>query len=328
MAPRATGTGAVPRTGDPPQSWRRHARPAGVPEGRPASRAASLVQLARPNQWPKNVLVISVPLLDPQSWHRTALTNLGWAIVAFTLTSVLTYVLNDLADRRRDAENPARRHRPLASGQLAPWAATLFALAVAGALVGVLAVAPAVAGWPIVAYLLLNLGYSLGLKHVPPLDVFLVASGFVLRLSHGYLATGVEIDGWLSTAVFTLCLLLILGKRRQELRATGAGHRPALRGYSEALIEQLMQLSAALTAGSYLLYLRTEAPLAGYASTAAVLLTPLAVFGLFRYLQLVLVHEAGADPVRIVLHDPALVVNALLWAGLSAGFLVAARGQL
>lgn len=287
----------------------------------------ALVRLARPDQWPKNVLVVCVPLLDPLSWNRTALANLGGAVVAFTLASVLVYVFNDLVDRRRDAHNPGRWHRPLASGRLSPQAAVLFAAAVALPLVGVLTLQTVATAWPVAAYLLLNLAYSLGLKHVPLLDVFLVAAGFVLRLIYGHLATGVAIPSWLLTAVFTLCLLLTLGKRRQELHSTGGDHRPALRGYTVALTEQLMQLSATLTAGSYLLYLRDEAPLGAHASTAAVLLTPMAVFGLFRYLQLVLVHHAGGSPVRMLVRDPALVANTLLWAALSGGLLLAARGQ-
>lgn len=316
MNPATPTTPAVPTAGPHPTE--------DVLPRHPGTVAGALVRLARPGQWPKNILVVSVPLLDPQSWDRGALTGLSWAIVAFTLAAVLVYVLNDLVDRRRDADNPVRWHRPLASGRLTPRAATVFAGAVATLLVGVLTLQGAANAWPIAAYLLLNVGYSLGLKHVPLLDVFLVATGFVLRLVHGYLATGAAIPGWLVTAVFTLCLLLALGKRRQELRSTGGVHRPALRGYTVALTEQLMQLSAALTAGSYLLYLRDEAPLATYAPLAAVLLTPMAVFGLFRYLQLVLVHDVGGNPVRTLVRDPALVANTALWAVLSGVFLVAA----
>ncbi|MEV4759256.1 UbiA prenyltransferase family protein [Micromonospora sp. NPDC049559] len=289
--------------------------------------AAALVRLARPGQWPKNVLVVSVPLLDPRSWTVPALGHLLAAIVAFTLGSVLVYVVNDLVDRRRDAANPARRHRPIASGRLSPRAAVLFAAVVAALLGGLLPFLPAAGAWPLGAYLLLNLGYCLGLKHVPLLDVFLVATGFALRLVQGYLATGVEVSGWLLTAVFTVCLLLTLGKRRQELRSTGGTYRPALRGYTVALTEQLMQLSAALAAGSYLLYLRHEAPLAGYAPVATTLLTPLAIFGLFRYLQLVFVHDAGGNPVRTLVRDPVLVTNATLWAAASGALLLAGRAQ-
>jgi 4-hydroxybenzoate polyprenyltransferase len=304
----------------------RTARPqsTGVSHG---SLLGTLVRLARPGHWPKNVLVICVPLLDPQSWHRGALASLGLAVVAFTLASVLVYVLNDIADRRRDADNPRRRHRPLASGRISTRVALLFAAAVGLLLAGVVARQPFATAWPLAAYLLLNLAYSFGLKHVPLLDVFIVSAGFVLRLIYGYLATAVPIPGWLLTAVFTLCLLLALGKRRQELHSTGDDHRPALRGYTVGLAEQLMQLSAALTVGCYLLYLRDEAPLGAHASIAAILLAPMAVFGLFRYLQLVLVHHAGGSPARILVRDPALVANTLLWAALSGGWLLVAQGQ-
>jgi hypothetical protein len=95
------------------------------------------------------------------------------------------------------------------------------------------------------------------------------------------------------------------------------------------LTEQLMLLSAVLAAGSYLLYLRTEAPLGSYGPPATALLAPLALFGLFRYLQLVLVRGAGGDPVRTLLGDPALVVNSVVWAGLSGALLLVSRaGQL
>jgi len=297
------------------------------PKSTGGSRVSALVQLARPDHWPKNVLVVCVPLLDPLSWNRTALANLGGAVVAFTLASILVYVLNDLADRQRDARNPSRWHRPLASGRLSPRTAVVFAMAVALLLVGVLTLQPVATSWPVAGYLLLNIAYSFGLKHAPLLDVFIVAAGFVLRVVCGYLATGVAIPGWLLTAVFTLCLLLALGKRRQELHSTGDDHRPALRGYTVGLTEQLMQLAAALAVGSYLLYLRDEAPLGAHASIAVVLLAPMAAFGLFRYLQLVLVHHAGGKPVRILVRDPALVANTLLWAAVSGGLLLAARGQ-
>ena len=288
-------------------------------------RVSALVRLARPGQWPK-VLVVCAPLLDPLSWNRTALGNLCGAVAAFALASVLVYILNDLADRRRDAQNPGRWHRPLASGLLSPRTAVLFAAAVAVPLAVILALQPLATVWPVAGYLLLNLFYSLGLKHIALLDVFFVATGFVLRVVCGYLAAATAIPGWFLTAVFTLCLLFTLGKRRQELHHTGGDHRPALRGYTVALTEQLMQLSAALTAGSYLLYLRDEAPLGGYASIAAVVLTPMAIFGLFRYLQLVMVHHAGASPARILVRDPALVANTVLWMAVSGVLLLAARG--
>jgi 4-hydroxybenzoate polyprenyltransferase len=287
-----------------------------------------LVQLVRPGQWPKNLLVVSVPLLDLEVWRLATLGRLLWAVVGFTIASTLVYVLNDFMDRRWDAANPAKRHRPIAAGRVSTRMVVMLATGQLALLTAVLSLQPWHWSWPIAVYLLLNLGYSLGLKHAPLLDVFLVAGGFGLRLLQGYLAIDARLSGWLLTCVFSLCLLLSVGKRRQELVATGGAHRPALRGYTVPLAEQLMLLSAVLAAGSYLLYLRTEAPLGPYGLAAAVSSVPLALFGLFRYLQLVLVRGAGANPVRVLLRDPPLVVNAVLWALLSGGFLLATRMSL
>lgn len=299
-------------------------------DGRPPRPAASglarnALLLARPGQWAKNLLVVPVALLDLDVWSLAALGRVAWAVVAFTIAATLVYTVNDIVDRDRDRGHPTKRSRPLAAGLLSVRAALLLLVVQAGLLVAVLTAQPSTRSWPIAAYLLVAVGYSAGLKHVPLVDVFVVAIGFGLRLMQGYVALDVEVSGWLLTCVYSICLLFTVGKRRQELVATGGAHRPALRGYTVALADQLMVLSAVLAVGSYLLYLRTEAPLAEYGLAAAVLSAPLALFGLFRYLQLVLVGEGGENPVRLLLRDPALVVNALLWMALSGGFLLASR---
>jgi decaprenyl-phosphate phosphoribosyltransferase len=309
----------------------RPVRPAGRTKRRTKSVlvvAGDLLRLARPGQWAKNLLVVSVPLLDLDAWRWSAVWGVAWAVVAFTLASILVYVLNDVVDRERDRANPTNRRRPIAAGRLSMPVVAVFAAILFGLLAAVLSQQPASWAWPIGLYLLLNVSYSLGLKHVPLLDIFVVAIGFGLRLMQGYVAAGATASGWLLICVFSLCLLLTVGKRRQELTVTGAAHRPALRGYTVPLTDQLMALSAVLTAGAYLLYLRTEAPLGSYGPAAAALLAPLALFGLFRYLQLALVRGAGGNPTRTLLRDPALVVNAILWAGMSGGLQLASRSML
>lgn len=290
--------------------------------------AKDLLRLARPGQWPKNLLVVSVPLLDLTAWRWSAVWGVAWAVVAFTLASTLVYVLNDVADRGRDRTHPTNRHRPIAAGRLSTRTVVVFTAILVGLLAVVLTRHPWTSAWPIGLFLLLNVGYSLGLKHVPLLDIFLVATGFLLRLTQGYLAAGITASGWLLICVFSLCLLLTVGKRRQELTATGDTHRPALRGYTIALTDQLMALSAVLTAGAYLLYLRTEAPLGSLGPAATALLAPLALFGLFRYLQLALVRGAGGNPTRTLLRDPALIINGFVWVGVSGGLQLASGSML
>jgi 4-hydroxybenzoate polyprenyltransferase len=291
----------------------------------PRARLDDLLRLTRPGQWAKNVLVVSLPLLDLASWRPAELGRLAWAVAAFTLAAVLVYILNDVVDRELDRAHPTNRHRPIASGRLSLATVAVFGGTLAVLLALLLSSRPWAWAWPIAVYLVVNLAYSLGLKHVPLLDVFLIAIGFLLRLVQGYVVVEAPPSGWLLICVFSVCLLFTVGKRRHELVSTGAAHRPALSAYTVALTDQLMVLSAMLSAGSYFLYLRTEAPLGQHGPTATALIAPLALFGLFRYLQLALVRGAGGDPVRTLLRDPVLVVNALLWAVISAGFLLAAR---
>nr|MDT0523793.1 prenyltransferase [Streptomyces sp. DSM 41633] len=163
------------------------------------------------------------------------------------------------------------------------------------------------------------------LKHVPLVDAFIVASGFVLRLVQGALLVGGRVSEWLALCVFALCLMLALGKRRHEMTAAGRAHRPALRGYTLAFLDHLVVLVAVLTAVSYVLYLRDDAALAAGASFVTLLSAPCAVFGLARYLQLLLVEEGGANPVHVLFRDRATLVNAALWAALVSVALLLSR---
>ncbi|MCM2389513.1 UbiA prenyltransferase family protein [Streptomyces albipurpureus] len=285
--------------------------PAIGPRRRPL---VDLLALIRPGQWVKNLAVVPLALLDPRHWTPFGVGRILWALAVFTLASAIVYVVNDLADRDRDRLHPTKRHRPLAAGRIGTRGALALAAVLATALTAAVTVHPFAQWWPVAVYLLISLGYSRGLKHVPLLDAFIVASGFVLRLAQGCVALDRPVPDWLAICVFSLCLLLSLGKRRHELTAAGLGHRPALRGYTLAFVDHLVVLIAGLTAMSYLLFLREDPVFAGAAHTTALLSALCAIFGLARYLQVLLVEEGGGNPVRILLRDRATLVNSALWA--------------
>ncbi|MDX2917874.1 MULTISPECIES: UbiA prenyltransferase family protein [Streptomyces] len=278
------------------------------------NRPRDLLALLRPGQWVKNLAVVPLALLDIHPWGPAALLRTGWAILGFVLASAIVYVVNDVADRERDRLHPVKRHRPLASGRVSPAAATALTGLLALTLTGWAVAGPAWLWWPTALYLALSLAYSQGLKHVPLVDAFIVAAGFVLRLLQGALLIGARPSEWLALCVFSLCLMLALGKRRHEMTAAGRAHRPALRGYTLAFLDHLVVLVAVLTAVSYVLYLRDDASLAAGASFVTLLSAPCAVFGLARYLQLLLVEEGGGNPVHALFRDRATLVNAGLWA--------------
>ncbi|HVQ94849.1 MAG TPA: UbiA prenyltransferase family protein [Mycobacteriales bacterium] len=294
---------------------------AGAPLVRRRGRLASLAALARPGQWTKCLLAVPLALLDSPTWSLPATARVAWAVLAFVLASSVVYVINDIGDREIDRRHPVKRLRPIAADQVTVRAAGWFAAGLALALAAVLAAASAIAWWPLFAYLVLNIVYSRWLKHIPLLDVFAVASGFVLRAVQGYVASGIPMSEWLLICVFSACLLLSLGKRRHELIATGGAHRPALTGYSVPLLDQLITLCAALTLTTCLLYLGTDAPPISGGRIVLLVSVPCALFAVFRYLQTLWLEGGGGNPVGALVGDPVMVATFAVWtvaAGLAA----------
>ena len=166
--------------------------------------------------------------------------------------------------------------------------------------------------WPVAVYLLINAVYTARLKHVALIDVFTVACGFVLRLVLGYLVIGRTVQPWLAVCVLAVCLLLVLGKRRHEVRSSGTDHRPSLAGYTVDYIDHLLVLCAATTLVSYLLYARSF-------GAVAMLTAPCAMFCLFRYFQIVVVEADGGNPTRLLLRDRVILATGLLWFALFEG---------
>jgi len=301
--------------------------PANAAEPAPAiplarsARWRDLLALTRPEQWAKNLLVVALPLLYPVVWAPGPLADLSVAVLLFTLASAAVYIGNDLFDRERDRLHSIKCQRPLASGRVSPRQA----IALGCVMVALLAIltftlAPKLV-LPIGAYLALNAAYSTGLRNVPMIDVFIVALGFELRIVAGYLATGLPLRGWLPPSVFLLCLALVLGKRHRELELAGPVHRPALRDYTAGLIDQLLILSAGLSAVTFLLFLEDyhSAEGGGGPDGSALLLLPPALLGLFRYLQVVATAGGGADPVRTLLRDRLIVADAVLCLAILLG---------
>ncbi|MEV4710332.1 UbiA prenyltransferase family protein [Micromonospora sp. NPDC049374] len=300
-----------------------------VPQIPRRTRTRSVLALIRPEHWPKNAVIVPFVLIALPSWTPRAAVQIAWIILAFTIASATVYILNDVQDRHRDRLHPVKRLRPVACGDVpvgiayacAAGALALLSLVIA---VGVtLLDAPAQAIWPIAGYLIVNIAYSAWLKHVPLIDVFLVASGFVLRLLAGVLAISASLSSWLVLSIFCICLLFGIGKRRHELVVLGSSsqqHRPSLAAYSVQLLDYLALLSAGIGLMSFMSYLTTAAVVDTFGRLTLTLSAPFMLFATFRYLQLIVVHRTGGNPVRLLVRDRLLVVNCAIW---SAGLLVA-----
>lgn len=213
----------------------------------------ALIRTCRPRQWTKNLLVFAAPLFAFR-FEADVLLRAGGALVAFCLISSATYLLNDCLDVAADRAHPSKRYRPIAAGLVSvPAALTTAAVLAGGSLSVAAAVAPALAG-VVLLYGLIQVAYCLQLKRVPLLDLFCIASGFLLRAIAGAVAALLPPSPWFLLTVGLLALFLAIEKRKAELRVAqdrGVITRKVLERYSLPLLLRLESTVATSTFMSY-----------------------------------------------------------------------------
>jgi decaprenyl-phosphate phosphoribosyltransferase len=266
----------------------------------------ALLRLMRPKQWIKNMFVLA-PLVfarayaDPTSIKLALLT-----FVLFCLASSACYIVNDIHDIESDRAHPRKRlSRPLAAGAISVRSAALLLAVLYGVLVVSFIAHPPLA-IPIAGYIVLNLAYTYYLKHQPVLDIFSIASGFVLRVYAGAEGIGVPLSSWM--AITTLCLALYLAaiKRRQELATAGTDARKVLLQYSISLVDRYAEMSAVGALIFYSLFVMST-------NNKLVLTIPLVIFGLFRYWYVVEAKDGGESPTDALLTDWPLIACVVAW---------------
>ena len=295
-----------------------------APPRRRRGTALLLLEAMRPKQWIKNVFVFAGlafahKLADPKSVGIAVAT-----FAAFCLASGATYLLNDVRDAEADRHNPRTASRPIARGDLSPALALAVAATAALVALGIAALVNVETLAVLGGYVLLQLAYSNGLKHVLFLDVMIIAAGFVLRAAAGGLAIEVPISSWLLLCTGLLAIFLGFTKRRAEAVALGGTETPrreVLDHYSVGLLDELIAVVTPSTVVVYAIYAATGA------HTHWMLLTvPFVLYGVFRVLFLI--HHHGAmteEPAVIVYRDRPLLACVVLW-GVCAATIAAIAG--
>lgn len=269
----------------------------------------------RPKQWAKNLLIFIPLIFDQQLTNWPALLRVVGGFILFCLLSSVVYIINDLTDLESDLQHPQKRLRPIPSGKLSP------AIAKTAAIVILLVVAVG-SFWLSVkfaliclVYFLLNMAYSKWLKHIPILDVMVLASFYVLRVGAGVvLITVSRFSPWLYVFTTFMALYLGIGKRRAELAllaGSANSHRKVLEGYTLPLLDQLTIIVSSSAIITYSLY-TFSAP--NVPTNHTLMLTiPFVIFGVFRYLYLVQVEESGGAPEEVLFSDRPLQICIFLW---------------
>jgi 4-hydroxybenzoate polyprenyltransferase len=277
---------------------------------------ADIFRSLRPQQWTKNGFVFAALIFSLKVFNVPFLLRTLAALVVFCFLSGAIYLLNDVGDYAEDRVHPKKLKRPIASGRLSRRTG-LFAAAVIG---GASLAAAGFLGRPFflaaAAYAVLQTAYSLKLKHVVILDVFLVAAGFVLRVVAGGLAIDVPLSHWLLICTTLLALFIALSKRRHEivlLEEAAASHRPILREYSAYLLDQMISVVTASTVIAYCLYTVAPETTAKFGTANLIFTMPFVLYGIFRYLYLVHRKGQGGSPEEMILRDKPLFFAVVLW---------------
>lgn len=270
----------------------------------------------RPRQWTKNLLVFAALIFSRNLFNFSLTKDVTLAFIIFCLLSGSVYILNDLIDLKADRAHPKKSKRPLASGRLRPATA-----AVAGIVIVIISLSAAfwlntLFALTALGYFILQIGYSLVLKHVVIIDVLAVAIGFVLRAIAGAEVISVPISSWLLICTILLALFLSLGKRRHEillLEDNAVHHRKILYEYSPGLLDQMISVVTASTVVAYALYTMSADTIAKFHTDNLQYTIPFVLYGIFRYLYLIHQKSEGGSPERILFDDKPLLINIVLY---------------
>lgn len=271
----------------------------------------ALVQALRPRQWIKNTFVF-VPLLFGRVFLVRAKVEL--AVTAFILFSAMAssaYLLNDIMDFRSDRAHPTKRQRPIASGRLPMPVAAAAAAVLAGFALAISWLRFPEFAFILAIYAAINIGYSLGLKHVVIVDIFAIAIGFVLRVFGGAVAIDIEASRWLLTCTIFISLFLAACKRRGEMTLVGenTATRAVLANYSIGFIDQIINLSATATILTYALYTLDPVTIAKLGTRDLIFTLPFVIYGILRYMHIVQHKGGGGSPTEALLRDRTILLT-------------------
>lgn len=276
----------------------------------------ALIKTMRLRQWPKNGFIFFALIFDKKLFVPGLFLRTIEGFFLFCLISSAVYLFNDVADVEADRNHPEKKFRPIASGQLPA------SLALSAALLLVIVALPLaylLSPWfalVLAVYFVNNVLYSRWLKHLSILDVLILSSGFVLRVIAGViLVSPVErFSPWLYMITVLFSLYIVLGKRRAELNLLAheaSAHRKVFDGYTLPLLDQYITIVSGMTIVAYSFYTFTAPNLPE--NHTMMLTIPFAVYGIFRYLQLIQTGHAAGAPDEVALKDRPLQITVFLW---------------
>jgi 4-hydroxybenzoate polyprenyltransferase len=275
-----------------------------------------VLQLLRIKQWVKNLFLFIPSFFAGDLLNIEIIKILSVGALSFSLIASAIYVINDFRDRHVDKLHPRKKFRPLASGAIQE--KTAIFLVIILLLIGLTTAffLSHLFFFLVCAYVVLNLSYSYGLKNIPILDLFIVASGFLIRIYCGGVLVDVAISHWLVIMILLLALFLVLAKRRDDLFIpieTGGVIRKASNSYNLEFINSCLTIFSAVIVVAYIMYTVSPEVTERFNSKNLFITTIFVMAGIMRYLQITFVEQNSGSPTSILLKDKFILITVLGW---------------
>lgn len=273
--------------------------------------ARDVFRLLRAPHYIKNGLIL-LPLFFNLDYSPDSALTAVIGFLLFSLVASVVYIINDINDIEDDRRHPKKKYRPLASGAISIQSAWIIAAIIMTVVVVIAFAYPPItpaAGLVLAAYALLNIGYSLRLKHVPIIDIFILATGFVLRIIFGAVIFDITLSNWLILTVLCASLFMGIGKRRNELTQSKKT-RKVNRYYSFNFLNNSLYVFLALTICFYSLWSIDAAN----QIHNAIWTIPVVILILMSYGLKLESDTCDGDPVNVLLGDKSLSVLTLLYS--------------
>ena len=274
------------------------------------------LKLLRPKDWAKNLFLFIPLFFAGEIFNFEKILSISWGVLAFCCIASSIYIINDYRDIEDDRKHPVKCNRPLASGAVSPAIALIicFALIVIGF---------TLAWWirdkflfVLGIYFVINLAYSLGLKAIPILDIFILAIGFNLRIKAGSVIAFIGLSEWIVIMVFLLAVFMAIGKRRDDVLLklnSGTDMRKSVKDYNLDFLNALLALVCAVIIVAYFMYTMSDEVIHRLGTYRLYYTCLCVTAGVMRYLQIIFVSAKSGSPTKILYKDRFIQITLLLW---------------
>lgn len=278
------------------------------------------LKLMRIHHYLKNGLILLPLVFSGQLIYSEMLLQTFLGFLAFSFSTSVVYIINDIVDVERDRKHATKYKRPIASGEVSIHSAIILVVFLLFVIIGLnfLNSGTTIVTWTfIILYITLNLLYSFGLKNIPLVDVTILVSGFLIRVLYGSEIINVEVSSWLYLTVISMSFYLGLGKRRNEIMQEGNQSRKVLSYYNHNFLDKNMYMFLALTIVFYALWCVDPSTIARHSNSKIIWTVPLVMLICMKY-SLTIEGSSHGDPVDVVLGDKALLFLGLIYAFITA----------